>query len=203
MAVNKNQHFVPRCHLKPFTGGGKGKAINLFNVDLAKSIPVAPVKGQCSGDYFYGDDLKLEKALQAFEGEYATCLASVCMDNYQLTDADARILRRFWLLQNLRTESACLTAVQIYDQMEADLGELPPGYKLSIKEAVQIAMRAFFEQPDLVDDLEVRLVQTSPRPSSSPLTTRPSLPTAGICRGAVRSGWHPASRAPAPSASCR
>jgi hypothetical protein len=30
MASHKNQHFVPRCYLKPFSLDGKGFAINLY-----------------------------------------------------------------------------------------------------------------------------------------------------------------------------
>lgn len=68
MASNKNQHFVPRCYLRPFTINCNNKAINLFNIDKQKFIKNAPVKHQCSRDYFYGEDLIIEKALQPIEG---------------------------------------------------------------------------------------------------------------------------------------
>lgn len=64
MASNKNQHFVPRCYLRPFTLDGNGLSINIFNIDRSRAIKNAPVKNQCSGDYFYGKDQKLERALQ-------------------------------------------------------------------------------------------------------------------------------------------
>lgn len=38
MASNKNQHFVPRCHLRPFTRDTEGKVINLFNLDRDSRI---------------------------------------------------------------------------------------------------------------------------------------------------------------------
>jgi hypothetical protein len=44
MATNKNQHFVPRVHLRPFTVDEGGAAINVFNLDREKLIPNAPVK---------------------------------------------------------------------------------------------------------------------------------------------------------------
>lgn len=50
MAINKNQHFVPRCHLRPFTLGAAGLAINLINLDRKVLIPNAPVNNQCSKD---------------------------------------------------------------------------------------------------------------------------------------------------------
>src|SRR6185312_2249221 len=74
VASNKNQHFVPRCYLKPFTLNGEGLAISLLNVDQHRLVLTAPVKHQCSGDYFYGKDLQIEKALQHIEGLYANSL---------------------------------------------------------------------------------------------------------------------------------
>jgi hypothetical protein len=44
MPSHKNQHFVPRCHLAPFTIGCAGAAINVFNVRLQKGISNVPVK---------------------------------------------------------------------------------------------------------------------------------------------------------------
>lgn len=72
MATNKNQHFVPRCYLRPFTLDSANVAINLFNIDRMKFVERAPVKHQCSRDYFYGEDPALEKALQAEEGLYVS-----------------------------------------------------------------------------------------------------------------------------------
>jgi hypothetical protein len=70
MADNKNQHFVPRIHLRPFTVNGDGLAINLFNLDRMKAIPNAPVRNQCSGDYFYGQNKLLENAINFIEDPY-------------------------------------------------------------------------------------------------------------------------------------
>lgn len=70
MATNKNQHFVPRCYLKVFTGKGENLAINLLNLDRQRCIVAAPVKNQCSGDYLYGQDEALENAIRAAEGGY-------------------------------------------------------------------------------------------------------------------------------------
>lgn len=159
MPANKNQHFVPRCYLRPFTLSGEAKAINLFNVEHARAVPRAPVKGQCSGDYFYGDDQVIEDLLKVFEGQYATCLLRVRANGYRLTPGDAVILRRFWLLQHLRTEAASLAVVKMMDQMDVDLGGLPPGYRLSIKEAVRTSMQIFFLDPPDVSDLGVCLVR--------------------------------------------
>jgi hypothetical protein len=108
MASNKNQHFVPRCYLAPFTHDAAGKAINLLNIDRRKAVQGAPVKGQCSGNYFYGEDLVLERAMQQFEGQYAGRLRAILTPKYRLLPEDESMLRRFWLLQYMRTEAASL-----------------------------------------------------------------------------------------------
>jgi hypothetical protein len=167
MASNKNQHFVPRCYLRPFTVEADGKAIHLVNLDLEKPIFGAPVKGQCSGDYFYGDDLVLEKRLQAFEGHYATRLAGILTPGYRLTDEDGDLLREFWVLQHIRTEAASRSVVEIYDQMDDEIGPLPAGATTDIKGAVQTAMKIFFEVRGVLSDLNVRLIRN--------LTARPFI----------------------------
>ena len=118
MASNKNQHFVPRCYLASFSHEGASKAINLFNLDRSKAVRDAPVKGQCSGDYFYGEDLVLERAMQRFEGQYASRLRAILAPGYRLVADDEVMLRRFWLLQYLRTEAASLRFVKISDHIE-------------------------------------------------------------------------------------
>lgn len=159
MADNKNQHYVPRCHLRPFTRDGDGKVINLFNLDLRRAISGAPVKGQCSGDYFYGEDLRLERRLQQFEGEYSTLLAIIREPEYRLTPIARATLGRFWLLQHLRTESASKRVVEMMDELDDDVGGLPEDYRINIKDAVQNSVAIFFDQPDMLGDLQLRLVR--------------------------------------------
>jgi hypothetical protein len=158
VAANKSQHFVPRCQLRPFTRDGESKSVNLFNLRLAKAIPDAPVKNQCTGDYFYGDDLVLEKRLQNFEGGYGRLLNAILSPGYVLTAEDAEILKAFWLLQHMRTEAAARAQVETWEQIDADSGGFPPEYALTIKDAVQTAMSVFFARPTSISDLSVRLI---------------------------------------------
>jgi hypothetical protein len=89
MASNKNQHFVPRCYLKPFAIEPSRAAINLLNIDRLRFIEGAPIKHQCSGNYFHGKDIQLELALQATEGAYAQALAGIIKPGYHLSDTSA------------------------------------------------------------------------------------------------------------------
>jgi hypothetical protein len=137
MATNKNQHFVPRCYLRPFTIDSANLAINLFNIDRLKFIECAPVKHQCSSDYFYGEDLGLEKALQLTESSYAAALREILKPNYNLTDSHRKLLRRFWLLQHMRTEAASRRAIEMTEAMRDVIGGEASNFRLGIREAVQ------------------------------------------------------------------
>jgi hypothetical protein len=83
----------------------EGKAINLFNINARRSIENAPVKGQCSRDYFYGKDLRAENALANLEGHY-TRVATALIDGNELNAKDEDWLRLFVIVQSRRTASA-------------------------------------------------------------------------------------------------
>lgn len=159
MATNKNQHFVPRCYLKSFTKSGEKLAINILNLDRKIVIPAAPVKNQCSRDYFYGQDPKLETAIQSIESGYAASIARIHAPSYQLTDDDRYMLRTFMHFQHLRTEAASRRYVEMYAAMGDTIGESLTDFKLSIKEAVQIAMQAFSQEMHILGDLKVCLLR--------------------------------------------
>ncbi len=163
MATNKNQHFVPRSYLKPFTLDGEGAAINLYNVDRSRPVQNAPTKGQCSGDYFYGKDLVVERALQGIEGAYASALKEILADGYALTDEHRTLLRHFACLQHLRTEAASRRSVEMAQAMGEAAGASPEEYRMEIREAVQEAMSTFAEAVQLVLDLKVCLVRNESR----------------------------------------
>jgi hypothetical protein len=67
MADNKLQHYVPKCHLRPFGHGDELRSINLLNLNSSQFIRGASLKGQCASDYFYGEDGVVERALQHWE----------------------------------------------------------------------------------------------------------------------------------------
>ncbi|MBW8365087.1 MAG: DUF4238 domain-containing protein [Rhizobium sp.] len=154
MATNKNQHFVPRCHLRPFTLGGENAAINLLNLDRKTLVPNAPVKNQCSGDYFYGKDELLEKAIQLIESGYGQALLDLTKNSRILTEGNKTVFKTFWLFQHLRTEAAAMRAVEMAEATRS-VADLPPGeFTLGIKEAVQMACRVFAESMHEIDDLK-------------------------------------------------
>jgi len=66
MADRKNQHYVPRHYLKRFCHVGT-KLISLVHLESKRFVPIAPIDSQCSEDYFYGKDGKLEAILGQIE----------------------------------------------------------------------------------------------------------------------------------------
>ena len=110
MSSNKNHHFVPRVHFKPFSFGREGKAINLVNIERGLAIQNASVSGQCSKSFFYGEDAKIEKMLSYFEGRYGQIVRALEVHDH-LSDDDNVALRMFTLIQFMRTEAVGKLAV--------------------------------------------------------------------------------------------
>ena len=141
MPALKNQHFVPRCHLRPFTLDGEGLAINLFNFARRRAVPNAPVKNQCSADYFYGKDLHYEKNMQVIEGLYSAAISRISVPGYALTSGDREVFRAFWVLQHLRTEAASRAFAAMSDEI-VDTTGAPEEFRTSIAEPGQLVMSA-------------------------------------------------------------
>lgn len=161
MATNKNQHFVPRCYLRQFTIEAGNKAINLYNIERDSFIENAPVKNQCSGSYFYGQDALLEDIIQMHEQDYANALREIIEPGYELSEEHRAMLLRFWLLQHLRTEAASRRSVELSDGMTnmLELEGTELDFKMEIRDAVQMGMRHFLEIKHVVDDLGICLMR--------------------------------------------
>lgn len=159
MATNKNQHFVPRCYLRQFTVDETDRAINLYNIDRDRFIEGAPVKNQCSGDYFYGKNPLLENAIQTVERSYSAAVREILQPSYRLTDKHRSLLKLFWLLQHLRTEAASKRALEMTNSMTSLADPQNTEFRMEIREAVQVAMHTFADSMDVVSDLKVCLIR--------------------------------------------
>lgn len=159
MADNKNQHYVPRCYLRPFTTDEKNVAINLWNIDRSRFIQGAPVKNQCSKSYFYGKNDRLEEAIQMLEREYASAYRRITKPGALLSEDDKHALKLFWLFQYLRTEEASKRSMAASGAIVKDIkiNEVIP--ELSMADAVQICMNVFAENITIVDDLKICLIR--------------------------------------------
>jgi hypothetical protein len=157
MPQQKRQHYVPQCHFRPFSVGNAGAAINLFNISRLQHVENASIKGQCAGDYFYGDDRVLEKWLKTQEDEYAAVLQKLLKEG-NLTGEDLNRLVGFAFLQYSRTEMAIKRRQQLeIKQLSAIYdGKLveKPHIDMSERAIMLNSMVAYMEMRDRIADLK-------------------------------------------------
>ncbi|MFX5914873.1 DUF4238 domain-containing protein, partial [Acinetobacter baumannii] len=84
----------------------------LFNLDRMKAIPNAPVRNQCSGDYFYGQNRLLENAINFIEDPYGPIVRHLS-EGSAVGSAVKIVLKRFVYLQYMRTEAASRKASEM------------------------------------------------------------------------------------------
>jgi hypothetical protein len=154
----KNQHFVPRCLLKPFTHQGGGRAINLYNIRHDRLIERAPIKGQCAKNYLYGKDGKIEESLSKAEGQFNSLRARVVEGSND--PADLQDLAFFAYLQLRRTEMAVQRLKESYQLMAAGMPKAadtapPPSDHSLIMESLFFCLRT----RRYIKDLKVRIVE--------------------------------------------
>ena len=159
MAELKNQHYVPKVHLRAFSDdpSPKPRMINLINVHAEKAIKGAALSSQCSKNYFYGKDLEREKALSELEGLYADLTRRV-----RAGDATSGVLQALlpWVyLQHLRTDAARRRFKFFHDQLNDAVGAKEWQVSLSHDDLVTTAMDSFFESRHYVADLRPALIE--------------------------------------------
>ena len=152
---------MPKVYLRPFTRDGAGRAINVFNVDRQRLIRDASVRHQCSGSYFYGEDYELDEAIQFVERSYGSVARKMIEKPTELSGMQQLVLKRFWLLQYLRTEAAAKRAVEMNATMCDEIGVNEDRFRLNIRDAVRMAMMIYAEQMGIVDDLEVCVLRNN------------------------------------------
>lgn len=161
MTFNKNQHFVPKAHLRPFSLDGENLAISLINISRMEAIADAPVRNQCSRDYFYGKDPKLESAINFVENHYGEVVRLLENGHPSVDGRVTIILKRFMYLQYLRTESASRAASEMMFALHDVPGsDIPlPSMRDAILAAVQAAMLHYTESMKIVDDLTLCIIR--------------------------------------------
>ncbi len=122
MAQSKNQHFVPQFYFRNFSKNGG--TICLFNLNNKKVIPNATIRGQCSKDYFYSKDTRVETEFSHLEGLWNKSISNII--NTQslncLNEQEKHHLKAHLLFQHGRTEYAREseeeTANALFDMMK-------------------------------------------------------------------------------------
>jgi len=104
LSKGKNQHFVPRHYLKRFSFDG-GTRIRLFNLTSGKFVPNAPLKTQCSADYFYSKDPKIESGISDLESAAESHFSEIC-DSLDIHPAKHEDLLIILLMMKGRTRQS-------------------------------------------------------------------------------------------------
>ncbi len=128
------------------------------NLGSGKIIENVPIKNQCSRDYFYGNNERLESGIQIIERSYADILRSLTSQHKFFTNKQKLALLRFWLFQYLRTEAASSRSVESISNIESYTGLDPGAFNMRLKDAVNIAMQLYGQNLTLIDDLQVVLL---------------------------------------------
>lgn len=158
MADRKNQHFVPRVLMRPFTKNAEDKSINLYNIRANRLIPNGPVKGQCARHYWYGEDGILEDMLGKIEGMFGrNRLQAENGDNEDDLRAE---IRRFMYLQHWRTAKAAERLKASWEQMNA-ASWAPKQEVPDAKQLLLSSMRFGLQSRDMIEDLKVRFVENN------------------------------------------
>jgi hypothetical protein len=161
MADKKNQHYVPRVDLRPWSFNGEGKAIALFNIERRITIPSAPLKNQCSSNFFYGRDLVLEDWLADVEGDYGTLMSKLkSLGGQELSDA-LDFLREFSYLLYVRTERSVEQDMTFMDDMAKAIYRGEPQVLPERERTVKEAIIRWSETRHILSDLRAVLVSNA------------------------------------------
>lgn len=159
MPENKNQHFVPKALLKPFTEECRGKSIDMLLLKFGEIREGVSVSDQCSKPYFYGTDPKLENAIQTQETYYGMARTAILDGSFPASDPDKRqFLKRFILFQHDRTLSNVLHGTDALKQLRKGLTRLPDAQLEPMPDrrtVTQYAMQAYVDNMPMLDDLSI------------------------------------------------
>jgi Protein of unknown function (DUF4238) len=161
MPAHKNQHFVPRCALKPFTLNDAGAAINLHNIKSKRAIQNAPVKGQCARDYLYGKG-NTERLLGDLEGHYSRIITWLA-DGDVFSKTDEAWLRTFINIQQRRTELSIVrfrdVTENIADKVFARAPQHRPQDNRSDAELMHASLAIAINSMEYVNDLKIVILR--------------------------------------------
>jgi hypothetical protein len=117
----KNQHFVPKVLLRGFSP--EKKTTSVFVIGSATFIETASIKTQCSQDYFYGHEQKVEDDLQNLETAFGKVLKDLSPEKIEgFTEAELSVIRAFVHQQAERTPFAAGVMRTSYVDIGRQLG---------------------------------------------------------------------------------
>ena len=171
MANKKNNHFVPKSYLKRFCSGSE-RQIGLYNLKSGRSVDDAPIKTQCSRDYFYTKNPIFEDEFSKLEMRQKELLSKIIETRRvpERQSSDRAALSSSILFQAGRTATSAahrdhLTtefgkAVLKYELADGDraaLLEYLPALKITQSNTVMESIAEHLVMWPLIDDLDCTL----------------------------------------------
>lgn len=170
----KNNHFVPRSYLKRFSSLNK-KQIALYNIKSGTVVVNAPIKSQCSKDYFYTKNPIYEEKFQEIEDAQLSLINSIIEEKSppkpDMSFKPWRDLLACVMFQAGRTASQVVHADHFLNQLgkamlrhqferegNAELLEYLPDVTLSTTNAVLDSIMQHLIMHPLLSDLECVLL---------------------------------------------
>ncbi len=172
-AETKNQHYVPQFYLRYFSVDKKN--VGAYILKSGKNIPSAPIKGQASRDYFYSDNMEMEKVLSNLEAcakkvldkiiaapteplskEDKDTLFDFTVIQLGRTEAQEKVVKAFHEIPNLLSERLTNTGKpdlgeMIKDKFSGLIGKLPPFPAI-------FSVGAYAAISDDIRDLDVKIL---------------------------------------------
>ena len=167
----KNNHFVPRSYLRRFCSGSD-RQIALYNLKSGQTVEAAPIKSQCSRDYFYTKNPIFEEGFAKIEGEQERLLSQIIASQSVPArgSVDRGLLSSGVMFQAGRTATTVANVDHMTNQFgkallrlhftkedQTDLLEYLPKIDITITDAVMDAVREHLNMWPLIDDLDCTL----------------------------------------------
>jgi hypothetical protein len=167
----KNNHFVPQSYLQRFCSVSE-RQIGLYNLKSDRTVETAPIKSQCSRDYFYTKNPFYEDKFTEIEGAQNRLFNNIIVSQSMPAhgSADRGLLSSVVAFQAGRTAETVAHANHLVNQFgiailkhhltkegKSDLLELLPKVKITKTNAVMDAIGQHLTMSPLIDDLDVAL----------------------------------------------
>jgi Protein of unknown function (DUF4238) len=164
----KNNHFVPRSYLQRFCSGSD-RQIALFNLKSGRTVEAAPIKSQCSRDYFYTRNSIFEKSFARIEGQQKRLLSDIIASQSVPAhgSADRALLSSGIMFQAGRTTTTVANTDHVTNQFgkallrhhltkegRTDLLEHLPKLEITMTDAVMHAVRQHLAMYPLIEDMD-------------------------------------------------
>ncbi|MCE4064408.1 DUF4238 domain-containing protein [Chryseobacterium gleum] len=134
------------------------KQIGIYNVNTNFFKQDVPLKHQCSKDFIYGEDEKIENFLSKLEGEFDSCIKQIIFteDLLKKNKEELHILLAFLVITEMRS----LTSIENMKSFHARVNSLDAEYNfpnLGHQRIVDIIFSVFLDVLPTVLDLEYKL----------------------------------------------